>query len=373
MRFELGTIPAMPPYQIKPGGWRDGIVIRSPNWLGDACMAAPAIVQLRRLVPPECGVFVICPENLAAFHERMDAVDLVVPLAAAHRNWSRRDIVRVNHLRPGVAMLFNNSPRDPLLLRLAGVPKIFGAAARCRGILMTRAFKFPARADRQLNRLHHTAKYLAMSMAVGAPAWDGALPAFRLDPLPESTDPAALAALGLDRLLVIAPGAAYGPAKRWPPEYFNQVCRSWLDAGGGVAAVGAPGEAESAATALRGLPPGRAVNLAGKTSLASLMAVLARAHACLANDSGVMHLAAILGAPGAAIFGSTDPTATAPVSKRWEILFDQQPCSPCFKRQCPRITYQCLHAISPETAARAVNQAAGSPSTPVHAHDQPAN
>lgn len=346
MKFELGEIPELAGYELKNRDWRDGLLLRSPNWLGDACMTIPAIKQLRRLVPPDCGIFVISPPGLTDFYACLECVDVVLPLHSAHKNWSMAEVNKVHCLKPGVALLFNNSPRDPFFLRLAMVPKIFGAAARCRGLMLTRAFKFPRRNSRELSGLHHAAKYLAMAMAIGAPEWTSELPEFKITIDKLTAAPRLAAALEAESLLVVAPGAAYGPAKRWPAENFRQVCLHWLDQGGSVAAVGTVAEEGVVKEVLGSLPKENVFNLAATTNLPELMAVLKSAAACLANDSGVMHLAAVLGIPGIAVFGSTDPSATSPVSKRWELLFERESCAPCFKRVCPKESYRCLRKIS---------------------------
>ena len=150
-----------------------------------------------------------------------------------------------------------------------------------------------------------------------------------------------------DRLMVLAPGAAYGAAKRWDPLRFAEVASWWIrERQGKVALVCSAKEAEGARGALTGLPADSCYDLSGKTSLESLMLVLRQAKVCVANDSGTMHLAAALGTPGVAPFGSTDPAATSPISRRWRILFDKQPCAPCFKRICPKGNPVCMKAIS---------------------------
>jgi heptosyltransferase-2 len=119
-------------------------------------------------------------------------------------------------------------------------------------------------------------------------------------------------------------------------------------------ALGSKGERPIAAEIVKGLPEGSAFNLAGETKLDELMALLKASSACLANDSGVMHLAAALGLKGVAIFGSTDPSATSPVSKNWRMLFEKLDCSPCFKRDCPKGSKDCLSRITPEMAIDAL-------------------
>lgn len=344
---EIGSIPHFPVTKISLPDWRDGLLVRSPNWLGDAVMTLPALVQLKKIVPKPCGLFVVCPQGIAPLFEAMpEIVDRVIPLHDPHAFPSREEYRRVRWILAGVGILFNNSFRDALWLKYARIPKLYGAAARFRSFLLERSFSFPPRLDRVLNKPHQAAKYLAVAMALGAEEWDGILPEFALPYEPELYPDTLRAALGCDNLLAIAPGAAYGDAKRWNTEEFRETALWWIrEKGGHVALLSARNEADSARQVLEGLPENRVFDLAGKTSLNALMLLLRNCRMCAANDSGTMHLAAVLGAPGVVPFGPTDPAATAPLSARWRILYDKQPCAPCFKRECPEGTKKCLGAI----------------------------
>jgi heptosyltransferase-2 len=353
---DLGAVPTLPAVSLAIGDWRDGLVVRMPNWLGDSVMALPALLQMRRRLPECCGLFVVCAPGLADLFAALPIVDQVIPLAAAHRTWRRADRIRLSRTRAGVGLLCSNSLRDAIAFRFAGIPRLFGAAARGRSLLLTRAFRFPPRRDRELHGLHHAGRYLAMAQALGAAPWPGDFPAFAPRTEPETTPPEVLAAMDLPRFLAVAPGAAYGDAKRWPEENFLAVCRDWLADGGSVVLLGAGAEAAVAARIAEQLPPQHVANLAGRTTLATLLPVLGRATACLANDSGLMHLAAALGIPGVAIFGSTDPSATGPLSSRWTILHRRESCSPCFCRTCPRGDAICLRKITPQDASAALRR-----------------
>ena len=345
---DFGTIPLFPEIKIANSDWRDGIVVRTPNWLGDAVMAIPALMQLRRIIPENCGFFLITPPALADLFNSLAFIDKTVPLHKAHAPWSSDDIHNVKKLNAGIALLQNNSLRDTLYCRIAGIPKLFGAAKRGRSLLLTESFKFPKIKDRKLNKLHHAGRYLSMAYALGAPQWNGELPEFILTKEPELMTPELKDLLNSQKLLVVAPGAAYGEAKRWPSENFRKLCRMWIEDGGNVAAIGTAAEAAVTKEVLQDLPEDKIADFAGKTDLQDIIAILKHAHRTVANDSGIMHLSAILGGYGAAIFGSTDPTSTSPVSKRWKILFERQPCAPCFKRECPEGHYKCLKKITPE-------------------------
>ncbi|NOY75969.1 MAG: lipopolysaccharide heptosyltransferase II [Kiritimatiellaeota bacterium] len=346
--MDFGNTPSFPVVELELRDWRDGIIVRAPNWLGDAMMAVPALFQLSKTVPDNCGFFVVSPLALAELFESLDFVDVVHPLSRLHAAWSRCDKTRISRLRAGVGLLLNNSLRDAYHFKMAGVPKLFGAAARGRSIFLTKAFNFPKIKKGALNQAHHAGRYLAMAQTLGAPEWDGSLPEFNISYEPETMSDSTRSALDSDNLLVLAPSAAYGEAKRWPTSYFRTVAEKWIAKDGEVAVIGAPAEKPIANDLVRGLRPEKTFNLAAETSLTELSLVLRHAKWCVANDSGVMHLSAVLGGEGVAIFGSTDPTSTSPVSKKWKILHERQPCAPCFKRACPFGHYDCLKKITPD-------------------------
>lgn len=353
---ELAPAPRFPVYNIKTDDWKNGLVLRSPNWLGDAVMTLPALCVLKKIIPKECGMFVVTPPALEKFYSTIPMVDATICLHKAHCNWNRTDIRRVNRLHAGIGLMFNNSFRDAFFFRLAGLPRLFGASARNRSLLLTRSFYFPPRLDHTLNELHHAEKYLSMAYALGAPAWQGEMPEFKLPNPAQIENTAAKNALSSPKLMCLAAGAAYGGSKRWPAKYFREVAAAWIAEGGQVAALGTGSEREMSGQALEGLPPEKAFNLAGATSLEELMLILRRARVCVANDSGIMHLSAAIGGRGVAIFGPTDPSSTSPVSPYWRVLYDKQDCSPCFKRECPRDNPVCMDKVTPQQVIAMVKQ-----------------
>ncbi len=347
-----------PVFPVEPAGrsgWRNGMAVRMPNHLGDAVMALPALMQLRRLVPEQCGLYVIAPAGQRPLYTSLPFVDGQIALERVHRCWSRKEWTALRRMRFGVGVLFNNSFRDALLMRLAGIPELYGAAARCRSPLLRRAFRFPPRPVREPARLHHANKYLSMAAALGAPAWDGTLPEFRLEPPVDELSPEIGAICQHPRLMTIASGAAYGAAKRWESGSFREVARHWIGQGGIVAVLGSASEAGIGDEVIEGLDPRRAFNLSGRTNLADLMNLLKSSVLTVANDSGIMHLAAALGRPGVAIFGPTDYTATGPIGNSWRLLYNRVECSPCFRRECPDGSRRCMAAVTPEMVIREVD------------------
>jgi len=333
---------------LRPDVWRNGMVVRMPNHLGDAVMALPALGQLRKLIARDCALFCIIPPGQQALYRALPIVSGVLQLTRIHGGWSREDFVNLHRLRLGVGVLFNNSFRDALSMRLAGVSNLYGASARFRSFLLRRAFKFPPRPDGEPANIHHANRYLAIASALGAPEWDGQLPEFQLTPAVDELLPAITSLCEHPKLLTVASGAAYGAAKRWPSENFHAVVAHWVASGGVAVVLGSESEREIGDEVISGLDPRKAVNLSGRTTLAELMQLLRHSAMTVANDSGVMHLSAALGRPGVAIFGPTDFTATGPIGANWRLLYEKQPCSPCFRRECPNGSQRCIRAITPE-------------------------
>ena len=162
-------------------------------------------------------------------------------------------------------------------------------------------------------------------------------------------------ALDTDRpILALAAGAAYGSGKRWHTGSFREVCRRKLGEGCRIIMLGGKSERAAATEIISGLDEKECFNLAGDTGIHELIYVLKHVDGCLANDSGVMHLAAAAGTPGVAPFGPTDPVATSPLSDKWRIVFEKRSCSPCFKRVCPYGTKACFDPVTPEIVCQAL-------------------
>jgi heptosyltransferase-2 len=148
-------------------------------------------------------------------------------------------------------------------------------------------------------------------------------------------------------VLALAPGAEYGQAKRWPEEYFAQVANNRLDAGWDVWLFGSAKDlpiTEKIMALTKHLPH----NFAGRITLAQTIDLLALSHGLVSNDSGLMHVASALQKPVVAIYGSTSPAFTPPLSEHASILKLQLDCQPCFKRTCPLQHYRCLRDLTPD-------------------------
>ncbi len=254
--------------------------------------------------------------------------------------------------RPGVALLLTDSLSSAILAVLSGVPRRVGYAAEFRGPLLTR--RVPrAVAPRSRARVE---EYAALALAADLVVED-TLP--RLTALDSERELAASllreAGFKAAAFAVLAPGASYGPAKRWDPENFATLARA-LSARDGTRSilVGSKEDAEPSAAVAR-LAGEAVLDLTGATDLPALAGLLDTSVMAASNDSGVMHLAAALGKPTVAVFGSTSPVWSAARAPWVRALYAAYPCSPCFRRTCP-IGYGCLRSIHPSRAIGAAEE-----------------
>ncbi len=347
---ELAAAPEFPVRPLDLTQCASGVVVRLPNWLGDAVMTLPALKQLRQLLETaQIPLYGICAPGVAGLCDALPKgfFTRLAVLSAPHRKWEPREIDYIRKWGCSTGILLTNSLRDTIALRRIGVKQLFGAKARCRGLLMKRTFSFPARVRHQLNAPHHALKYLSMVYALGAPRWDGSFPVLTPRIPLEQINPEFAAFREHPNVLLLAAGAAYGAGKRWPSESYHQIAAWQIARGGLVAVLGSQAEAAIGAEIIDGLPPAKASNLCGQTSFSELLHLFHGARGMVANDSGLMHLAAAAGLAGVAIFGPTDYVATGPVGDNWTILTNPAACSPCFYREC-RSGQCCIARVTPE-------------------------
>lgn len=313
------------------------VLVRAPNWVGDVVLSLPALRDLRRAFPgarlevlarPWVGeLYSAVPEVDATLESRGVAAD-----AAALRG------------RFDVSVLLPNSFASALALWRASIPERWGYATDARGLLLTRRCRVPASVRGQSQVYYYRAMLEGLGLDVSA-APDASLAC------PESWAAAGAALLeDPGPWIGVNAGAFYGTAKRWPPERFAAAAALVARrTGARVAIVGSAAER----------PLGEAVAaqigacarvLCGETTLASLVGVLKQLRLLLTNDSGPMHLAAALGTPLVAVFGSTDWTETAPVSDRARVVREETECAPCGLRECP-IDHRCMSRVAVERVA----------------------
>jgi heptosyltransferase II len=317
------------------------LVILSPNWLGDAVMALPAIADVRRAAP-EVSITVAARAAVAPLFQLVGDVDatIVLPKPPAILDVGRWRAVgaELAEHRFDTALLLPNSMHAALLVSRAGIAERWGYRTAWRGRLLTRAIP-------RVSGLHQVESYQRLVRALGFPG--GAVePRVRITPAARDAATRLLTEAGWDgrsALVALAPGAAYGGAKRWPPEYFGELAAALAADGVSCVMVGSAADAATAADVARA-GAGRLLNLVGRTDLPQLAGVLALCRTLVTNDSGAMHLAAAAGVPVTAVFGPTDDTATRPIGDQHAILTHPVWCRPCMLRECP-IDHRCMRGV----------------------------
>ena len=321
------------------------ILVRSPNWLGDACMAAPSLRAIKA-GRPDLRLTILSPANLAPLWRELPEVDAIIEIPAKSSPWKVARLIKSSnssHTPYDVALLLPNSVRSALEVWFAGIPRRLGREIHKGGRLINQRMHL----KRQLHpTVHQADELLSMVRLLGAP-----------EPQPPAprTLPSGPVRIGL------CPGAEYGPAKRWLIQRYRMVMEkisqdhdlTWV-------IVGTAKEAPLGEH-LSGSFPGKVENLCGKTTLPELIQQLKGFSLLLTNDTGTMHLADLLGVPVVAIFGSTEPTLTEPghlggkTTPPHQVLRRKVECSPCFLRECP-IDFRCMKEITPEMVASAVQE-----------------
>jgi len=325
-----------------------GVLVVAPSWIGDTILAQPLFARLHEL-HPSLAIDVLAAPWSAPLLARMPQVRRVIDSPLRHGRFDLGARWRIGRLlaREGYdqAIVLPNSWKSALPVFFAGIPRRTGFTGEARAGLLN---------DRR--RLDEAAVPLLAERYAQLAEPPGQPPRRPLA-LPRLTSSAgqqraARAALGLPAdvsPVVFCPGAEYGPAKRWPARHFAALAGRvggpvWLVGSAKDAAVGAEIEA---------LSGGKAINLCGRTNLEQAIDIIATARWVVSNDSGLMHVAAALGRPLAALFGSSSPGYTPPMSPQARIISLSLDCSPCFKRECPLGHLRCLNDLTPEQVAAA--------------------
>jgi heptosyltransferase-2 len=307
------------------------------------------LLMLLRAQHPDCEIHVLAPAWSAPLLARMPEVTAVIenPFAHGEFNWAGRKALSRRLASAGFshAYVLPNSWKSALAPFLAGIPRRTGYSGETRYVLLN---------DRRSLDKAALPRLVDRYAALAEPAMD-TTPEPRLHSTPEQ-QLAARTALGLPLAVapvVFCPGAEYGPAKRWPVRHFAALAQK---VGADRTAVWIVGSAkdQEVGDEIACLADGAALNLCGRTNLEQAIDLIASARAIVSNDSGLMHVAAALGRPLVALYGSSSPGYTPPLSARATILSLGLECSPCFKRECPLGHLRCLEDLTPERVLAAM-------------------
>jgi heptosyltransferase-2 len=333
----------------------DKILIVGPAWVGDMVMAQ-SLFKLIKQHQPQTRIDVLAPAWSLPLLTRMPEVTEGIVMPLGHGQLDLVTRYRIGkQLRSAAytqAIVLPNSFKSALIPFFANIPKRTGWRGEMRWLV--------------LNDLRHLdeKRYPLMIerfMALGL------LPGGTLDkkfPLPElyfstETQTAALTRHQLQQsakpILALCPGAEFGPAKRWPEEYFANVAREKLAAGWEVWLLGSAKDNVVAETIMQ-LTDQKCINLAGRTNLVETVDLLALATIVVSNDSGLMHIAAAVNKPLVAIYGPTSPGFTPPLHTYAKVLQLSLSCQPCFQRECPLLHQRCMRDLQPEQVLHAMSE-----------------
>ncbi|MBP7395262.1 MAG: lipopolysaccharide heptosyltransferase II [Zoogloea sp.] len=321
-------------------------LIVAPSWIGDTIMAQPLFARLHAK-SPGLQLDALAPRWVAPVLQRMPEIAEVVDSPFGHGQLSlkaRWRLARQLAARGYDAVyVLPNSLKSALVPFLAGIPRRIGFTGEARyGLINVRHDLDKSALPLMVERFAQLAE--APGIAVTKPI---SHPKIRSTVTDHEQTLAALGRARPTRFVAFCPGAEYGPAKRWPAAHFATLARSLGERGYRIGLFGSPKD-RAVADEICTLAPGLCDNLCGATSLEQAIDLLAMADLVVCNDSGLMHVAAALDRPIVALYGSSSPGFTPPLSDQADILSLNLECSPCFKRECPLGHLDCLNKLSPE-------------------------
>ncbi|MDK2970903.1 MAG: heptosyltransferase [Candidatus Sumerlaeota bacterium] len=322
------------------------VAVRLTNWVGDAVMNTPFLGEVRRLFP-QARIIALGRRSVTPLFDPHPFVDEVWTIddRTVGGRWDAAR--RLRRCAPDLGFALPNSMNAALLLRLGGVRTRVGYARDGRGLLLTHAIALRP----QDLAVHEVRYYLRLLSLWGAPAAE--TPRLHLHVTEDEVAKMRewLAGKGLrggQTVFGVNPAAFYGTAKRWLPERFAEVARRLAEEHDGQVFVTGIERERAVAQEVCDAGGNAFVNTAGEMSLRELMAFMRCCRLYLTNDSGAMHLAAALGTPLVAVFGSTDWVTTAPLSPSARIVREETECAPCLLRDCP-IDHRCMTRVTSES------------------------
>lgn len=336
------------------------IMVVGPAWIGDMVMAQSLYMDLRRR-DPEAVIDVLAPGWSAPVLARMPEVRRIVEMPVGHGQFGLMPRYRLGRSlrREGYdrAIVLPRSLKSALVPWFAGIPQRTGFLGEHRYGLLNDIRDL----DREAMPLM-VQRYLALGAGrdeapVGCS--DIPFPRLRID---ADNQQRLLGAFGLATerpIVAFMPAAEYGPAKRWPPEHFAALARALDERGMQVWLFGSQKDRAICARITELAAGAHIADLSGRTGLEDAIDLIALADWAVSNDSGLMHVAAATGRRLVAIYGSSTPNYTPPLTQLAEILWLKLPCSPCFERECPLGHYDCLRQLGADDVLARMDAPAG--------------
>ena len=328
------------------------ILIVAPAWVGDAVLAQPLFKRLHEL-HSGLALDVLAPAWTLPVFARMPEVAATVAAPFRHGELAlgkRRALGReLAARRYDQAIVLPNSFKSALAPWFADIPLRTGYVGERRQWLLNDARRLDEEALPQMAE-----RFAALAEAPGAPLRPLAPPRLAVNEVQRGV---LLSRLCLDAsrpIVIFCPGAEYGPAKRWPAKYFAELARKFSAQGHAVWLIGSKND-EDVGAEIELAAVGACVNLCGRTTLDEAIDLLSCAALVISNDSGLMHVAAALGKPLLALYGSSSPAFTPPLSDSARIVRLDLPCSPCFQRVCPLGHFNCMLQMTPDHVWRQID------------------
>jgi heptosyltransferase-2 len=327
------------------------ILIIAPSWIGDTVAAQTLFMRLREY-HPDAVIDALAPPWVAAVLQAMPEINGEVldnPFAHGQLRLKERWALARQLKQRGydAAYVLPNSLKSALSPLFAGIPKRIGFTGESRfGLINVRHTLDTAATPLQVERYAILAEEPRAALPRPYP-----LPRLKVDKAVQESTLQSLALSASPAPVIFCPGAEFGPAKRWPEKHFATLARQLGAQGIPVWLLGSKKDAAVGDEIVRlsgGPNAGAALNLCGVTNLAQAVQLIALARHVVTNDSGLMHVAAALGTPLTALFGSSSPGYTPPLSDKAQVMSLNLVCSPCFQRECPLGHLDCLNKIAPE-------------------------
>lgn len=325
------------------------ILVVAPSWVGDTMLIHPMLVRLKQR-HPDCLIDVLAPPWTEELLRQMPEVNKTITNQFPHGAMQLAARFGMGiHLRGmhyDQAIVLPNSFKSALIPFFAGIPLRTGFTGEMRYGLLNDRRKLDKHAlPLMVERFAQLAERNGEAISRPLPQPRLQVSAAQRQPVLDKFN------LNLKQpVAIFCPGAEYGPAKRWPIPYFAELAQHLQQQGYAVWIVGSPKDQETGdkIVALGNLSTR---NLCGSTNLADAIALLSCASLVVSNDSGLMHIAAALDRPMLALYGSSSPRFTPPLSPQAQILQIDIPCSPCFKRECPLGHFKCMKNLTPQMVA----------------------
>jgi heptosyltransferase-2 len=330
------------------------ILIVGPSWIGDMVMAQSLLIALKQRFP-DCQIDVLAPVWTFPLLDKMPEVSLALPMPPLVRGQlGLRERIKLGKSlrthRYDQAILLPNTWKSALIPFFADIPLRTGYTGECRWGLLNDVRRLDKSALTQTVQ-----RFVALaegSQPIKAPVCPA--PQLRVNDEKRRLAVDKFALQTQSKILALCPGAEYGAAKRWPATHYAELARLKRQQGWQIWMFGSPKDSPIAAQ-INQLSHNACIDLTGKTNLSEAVDLLSLADVVVSNDSGLMHVAAALNKKVIAIYGSSDPFFTPPLSKDAKIISLNLECSPCFKRECPLGHKQCLLNITPQQINREVS------------------